>query len=327
MRLNLSKPLFLITLLLWSGSSMAQGKPEDYARSAGLQQLVRGKVTHSSVLPNWLPDGRFWYRRDLGVGQFEYVLVDPAKPSKAPAFDHVKLAAALSIARGTSISPTTINLDRISCTPGTSEMLILNAGQTYTVDLTSYAVHVSDTKLPPVVVQPTGRRRSANGGDMPPREFNNSVSPDGKWTAAIKNNNVVLKEMATSTEFPLTTDGTAEDRFEANFHWSPDSSRLVVMKVVPALEHKVYLVESSPKDQLQPKLTSLDYLKPGDKVAHPRPHLFNVIDKKEIALRDDLYPNPFELNDIEWSGSNEGFTFRYNQRGHQAYRLIRLIIL
>ncbi len=302
----------------------AQGKPEDYARSAALAQTVRGKVSHSVVQPNWLPDGKFWFRSDLGGGLSEYIVVDPTKPSKEPAFDHAKLATSLSIAKGISISPTALNLDRISFTPGAADMLILNAGQTYTVDLTSYAVHISDTKLPPVTTPQAGRRRPAAGSDVPPREFNNPTSPDGKWSASIKKNNVVIKETATGTETPFTTDGTVEDRYEGGFHWSPASSRLVVMKVIPAQEHKVYLVESSPKDQVQPKLTTLDYLKPGDNIAHPRPHMFSIADKKEITIKEDLFPNPWEISGVAWSGSNEGFTFQYNQRGHQAYRLIRV---
>ena len=54
---------------------------------------------------------------------------------------------------------------------------------------------------------------------------------------------------------------------------SPDGTKLVAIQAEPAQERKVYLVESSPKDQLQPKLLSYDYLKPGDRIAHDRPRL------------------------------------------------------
>ena len=56
-------------------------------------------MLRSGVRPNWLPDERFWYRVTTAEGA-EFVLVDPVKGTRAPAFDHAKLAAALSAATG-----------------------------------------------------------------------------------------------------------------------------------------------------------------------------------------------------------------------------------
>src|SRR5215470_2861541 len=59
-------------------------------------------VYRSGVRPAWLPDERFWYRITTAEGA-EFILVDPAKGTRAPAFDHVKLAAALATASGRTI--------------------------------------------------------------------------------------------------------------------------------------------------------------------------------------------------------------------------------
>src|SRR4051794_10964334 len=59
-------------------------------------------VLRSGVRPNWLPDERFWYRVTTAEGA-EFILVDPAKGTRAPAFDHVKLAAALATAANRTI--------------------------------------------------------------------------------------------------------------------------------------------------------------------------------------------------------------------------------
>jgi len=56
-------------------------------------------VFRSGVRPNWLPDERFWYRVTTAEGS-EFVLVDPARGTRAPAFDHARLAIALSTAAG-----------------------------------------------------------------------------------------------------------------------------------------------------------------------------------------------------------------------------------
>src|SRR6266566_6085328 len=74
----------------------------DYARAEKLLGYnVNPLVSRSGVRPNWLPDERFWYRITTAEGS-EFVLVDPARGTRAPAFDHARLAMALSAAAGTT---------------------------------------------------------------------------------------------------------------------------------------------------------------------------------------------------------------------------------
>ena len=151
------------------------------------------------------------------------------------------------------------------------------------------------------------------------------TSPDGKWRASIRDHNVVLKNVSSGEEFALTSDGKEEDAYRDRFYWSPDSKKLVAVRVEKGQEHKVAFIESSPKDQLQPRLHSFDYLKPGDKLPHPRPALFDVLTHKRISVTDDLFPNPFTETgsmDIRWEKDSSRFTFRYNQRGHQVLRIV-----
>ena len=54
-------------------------------------------LLRAGVTPNWLPDERFWYRVTIAEGR-EFVLVDAASGTRAPAFDHARLAAGLSAA-------------------------------------------------------------------------------------------------------------------------------------------------------------------------------------------------------------------------------------
>ena len=103
---------------------------------------------------------------------------------------------------------------------------------------------------------------------------------------------------------------------------SPDGTKLVAIQSEPAQERKVYLVESSPKDQLQPRLLSYDYLKPGDRIAHDRPRLFDLAAKMPIPVKDALFPNPWSISDLRWSPDSASLTFLYNQRGHQVLRVI-----
>ncbi|MGV3720940.1 MAG: prolyl oligopeptidase family serine peptidase, partial [Actinomycetota bacterium] len=167
---------------------------------------------------------------------------------------------------------------------------------------------------------PPDRRR--NGQRPPRREGREGESPDGKWTAFRKEHNLWVREAATGKETALTTDGTAERFLDGPLRWSPDSRRLVAFRTVPAQEHKVHIVESSPRDQLQPKLLTLDYLKPGDRVRVSKPCLFDPARGAELPVADTLFPNPWSITDLRWQPDSKRFTFLYNQRGHQALRIV-----
>lgn len=167
-----------------------------------------------------------------------------------------------------------------------------------------------------------------------------TISPDGHWSARLRDNNVWLRKLATRKadsdesktadspdaenpdEIALSSDGTAEDPYQGPLVWSPDSSKLLALQVRPAQQHTVYLIESSPSDQVQPKLHTLDYLKPGDAIAHPRPRLFDVASRRGVPISDELFARPWSIDHLRWDNDSRRFTFLYNQRGHQALRVI-----
>jgi dipeptidyl aminopeptidase/acylaminoacyl peptidase len=171
--------------------------------------------------------------------------------------------------------------------------------------------------------QPSGRAR-ARTESRPRRRLSSSggASPDGHWRAYRKDYKVRVQNLDTKEEVALNTDGSAEDAYGDRFYWSPDSKKLVALRTRKGEEHKVYLIESSPKDQVQPKLQSIDYQKPGDRVLLPKPQLFAVAEAKPIPVRDELFANPWSLNDVRWEPDSGRFTFVYNQRGHQVLRLV-----
>src|SRR5438874_1528859 len=85
---------------LFSLSSFAQGTLADYQRGQGLQAKARGMVVNLPSSPNWIGDsGHLWFSKSVKGGT-EFVLVDTANATKKPAFDHDKLAAAISTASG-----------------------------------------------------------------------------------------------------------------------------------------------------------------------------------------------------------------------------------
>lgn len=106
--------------------------------------------------------------------------------------------------------------------------------------------------------------------------------------------------------------------------WAPDSKKLIAIKTKAGGDRKVTLVESSPRDQLQPKTSTYNYLKPGDPIPLPKPHLFDVEERKEIVVSDELFPNPWSVTRDHWSKDSKRFYFVYNQRGHTVMRLLAI---
>ncbi len=153
-------------------------------------------------------------------------------------------------------------------------------------------------------------------------ERRSSRSPDGRWNVHVRDHNLFLEDTTDNSETALTKDGVAEDHYGRGLFWSPDSRLLVAMKTQPAQTRTVNIVESSPKDQLQPKLIAFDYLKPGDRVAVSKPRLLEIAERKSIPLDDSLYAMPFAIRDVRWEADSSRFTFAYNQRGHQVFRIL-----
>ncbi len=156
----------------------------------------------------------------------------------------------------------------------------------------------------------------------PPPARARGRSPDGAWQAFVKDNNVHLREPASGEETPLSDDGTDEDAYSDQFRWSPDSQKLVVLRTRKGDGRKVYLVESSPKDQLQPKLHEMEYAKPGDRIDVSKPYLFDIAGRRQVPVPDGLFRNPWSISDVRWRPDSSEFTFLYNQRGHQVLRIV-----
>lgn len=309
----------------------AQGTKGDYERASKLRERTRGKVLKATVTPHWFDENnRFWYRNNLGDDKREFILVDAREGKRAPAFDHAALAEALAKATGKPQDAAKLPFEDIYFA-GTA-IHFRAADKTWKFEPESKTI--SEAELPAEAKasdsdEPRrgrggargrrGRRGGRGGQRGSPR---GASSPDGRWTVEIKDNNIHLRDTKSGEESQLTKDGSAPDSYERGVVWSPDSKRFAAIKRKNGGDRKVYLIESSPRDQLQPKLSSYDYLKPGDEIPQDKPHLFDPAEKKEIPLDDELSNNPWSITDLRWQPDSRRFTFVYNQRGHQVLRIV-----
>src|SRR5205823_5068088 len=260
--------------------------------------------------------------------------VDAEKGSRGPAFDHAKLAAALSKATGREYAADRLPFDDVTITDDVKVVRFKVGAAAWTCDLSTYAVEntgaplsrdpesaegsAAPTALPSPDEEPLEAPDPAAAAPQPPAKKGRTggPSPDGKWTATIRANNVYLRD-ADGQETQLTTDGKDGLAYE-RLSWSPDSKALVAFRTEPGDRKEVHLIESSPKGGGRAVHTSRPYALPGDKFAAHEPHLFDVAAGKEIKV--DVERIDFGFPVVRWAKDGRTFTYQKADRGHQRFR-------
>jgi len=106
--------------------------------------------------------------------------------------------------------------------------------------------------------------------------------------------------------------------------WSPDGSRFAIWRTNDVREREVQLVESSPKDQLQPKASTYTYPKPGDVIDTRAPWICFVDEREPLPPDLSLIENPFSCKKLEWRNDSRRVTFEFVERGFGKHRLIEI---
>ena len=319
----------LLTLIIVSFSAelFAQVEPADYERAAKLREKLNPLAMNIIDQSGWIAKtSRLWYRKSV-KGGFEFYIVDAAAATKNIAFDHKKLATALAKVIENKVDPNNLPFRAIEFTEDCNSVEFNIGDSKYSCDLTTYICKEAGQ---------AERRRRWRGGnrfgmwEMGPApqaaSEETKTSPDEKWEAFIRNYNVCIRSKGDNKEeFVLSYDGSEGNYYTYNsITWSPDSKKLAAYRLRRGYHRVIQYVESSPEDQLQPKYHNMEYAKPGDAIDIKKPVLFHIETKKIIDIDDTLFPNPYEMSDLVWRQDSRAFTFEYNQRGHQVYRIIEV---
>ncbi|MCX6561221.1 MAG: DPP IV N-terminal domain-containing protein [Candidatus Aminicenantes bacterium] len=289
-----------------------------------MREKWQGLAVDLPERPSWIgTTHRFWYRKSV-PGGFQFVLVDADKASKAPAFDPIRVAAELAGSLKKWIDPKKLPFTSIAFVDAEKAIQFEAEGFRWKFELESGVL----SKLGPVEPRRPGGGGLGQGG--PPAEAASASakpSPDGQWEAFIRDYNVFVRaiDKAKKMEFPLSYDGG-----EGNYYtyrslvWSPDSKKIAAVRIKPGFHRFLTYIESSPVDQRQPKYSEFEYAKPGDVLDLDQPVLLLLEDRRSIAVDNARFPNPYDLTPAVWRKDSRAFTFEYNQRGHQVYRIIEV---
>lgn len=319
--------LFKSGVLLFALGSMscislwAQGTVEDYNRAYALREKYNAKhVLYAGVVPHWVDQtSAFWYVRQTEKGK-EYVKVDAASKKRTALFDQQKMASALTEKAGREINA--YNLPLQNCRLNISLDTLR-----FQLDGKFWAYSIKNNRLLDEGAIPSrGKERHWMEVDDE-KEGSPVTSPDGKWTAFIKNDNVYVREVATGKEKQLSQDGTLSNYYSSYIQWSPDSKSVVSCRIRPVEKRYVYYVESSPADQAQPKLHKQEYAKPGDELRFKVPCIFEVESGRRLIPSTELFSHQYELSGPMWNADSKAITFEYNERGHKVYRVLEMSVV
>lgn len=306
-------------------------------------------VYKARLEPHWFKgDSFFWYRNDLRDGVKEFILVDAEKGVRQPAFDHVKLAEALSKASGQEFKADHLPFSEIEYIDGISKLRVQAAEKTWTCDLNTYECAAEAPKEGKTsAVSPKGsgpELAQATGPSAPPRNWlspaegqepaaktesarqerpNGIRSPDGKWNAFIKEFNVYIRPEPGDQETQLSQDGKEGSAY-GRLAWAPDSKTLVAWRIEPGDRKEVYLIRSSPPGGGRAQLERRPYALPGDKFTTYEPSVFDIANRKQVKPSVDRFEHEWESPRLRWTRDQHHFAYEQVDRGHQRLRLIEV---
>jgi len=296
---------------------------DNYKRAEKFMAYNTRPLVFHDVRVKWLPGERFWFR-DAGPEGFEFVLYDAAHGTRQPAFDHARIAAALSTAAGTSYNAAHLPFTTFEFSPDGKSILFQVKSEHWTCEL-------EESRC-------TAKAKPAKGASVPPEE---ELSPDGKRAAFIRDYNLWVRDLSSGKETQLTTDGVKDFGYATDnagwIHsdrpillWSPDSKKIATFQQDQRGVGEMYLVETKVG---HPLLQAWKYPLPGDDVVTTIQRVVIDLDGPKVirlqmpadqhrtTLCDDVECRGSEWEDVEWSPDTTHLAFVSTSRDHKREQL------
>ena len=311
----------------------------DYDRAVTfLGPDLAGDVIGGSAEAHWLAGDRFWYRSETASGH-AFMLVDPRRKSKRPAFDHAKLAAALSSVTGKTYGADDLPFQAIALSPNMRDVSFNVAGHGYECAVSGSSCKQLPDTVTGLTERPAGRRaffmargRGPTSSDGKPLD----VSPNDQWGVFIRDWNLWVRNMQTGAERQLTTDGVENFGYatdnagwihsdRAIVKWSPDSKWIATQQQDDRDVGMMYLVETRVG---HPQLLAWKYPLPGDSIVSMiHPVVINVETGTMVRLkmpaeyhRATLEDN-INMQDYQWDPDDSHLALVSTSRYHKSATL------
>jgi dipeptidyl aminopeptidase/acylaminoacyl peptidase len=297
-------------------------------RDEGPRRVFRDRVT-----PHWFGNGaKFWYRNELRAEREEFVVVDAERGVRGPAFDHARLAEALSKSTGASYSGDKLPFNAIEFVDEGKALRFKVGDDFWKCVFDRYECSKSEPesaekkRLEGAVTprRPSRQTPSDDEGENDSPDRSQDRSPDGRWIAFVKTHNVFIKPRSgDGSEVQLSEDGR-EGLGYGRFSWSPDSKTLTAFRIEPGERKEVYLIESSPKEGGRAKMRARPYPLPGDKFPTYELNLFDIAARKQTKPAVDQWEHEWLRPQLHWYRDGRRFAYQQVDRGHQRLRVVEV---
>jgi dipeptidyl aminopeptidase/acylaminoacyl peptidase len=304
-------------------SRQEQVSLEDYQRAERFLASHTTPLVHNVASGfGWLDDDRLTYRLAVDGGH-AFMLADPATGDKTHAFDHERLARALSDAAGEEYEPFDLPFNSFRFSDEHRAVIFSFGNTEYTCSLEDYSIES----------RPMRNMRA---------RFNEAVSPDGRRAVYIEDHNLWLRDTETDARTQLTFDGQEDYGYGTNnagwskrdrpvVLWSPDSRRIASFRHDSRGTKDMYLVSTAVGHG---ELQKWKYPLPGDSLifriervvinleAGPRlVRLQMEPDMHRSSLTDHVADRAGDLLDAEWSEDGSMLAFVSTSRDHKVATL------
>jgi len=292
---------------------------DDYKRAEKLMTYNTRPLVFHEVRGKWVAEDRYLFR-DAGPDGSEFAIFDAAHGTRGPAFDHARLAAALSTAAGETYNAAHLPFTTFEFSADGKSISFHLKSQEWACDLEAGKC--------------TAEPKPAKGATERPAEEN---SPDGKSAAFIRDYNLWVRDVASGKQTQLTTDGVKDFGYATDnagwIHsnrpillWSPDSRKIATFQQDQRGVGEMYLVETKVG---HPVLQAWKYPLPGDDVVttiqrvvidlngHKVIRLEVPADQHRTTLCDDVECRGSDWEDVEWSADAKHLAFVSTSRDHK----------
>lgn len=318
---------FFFILLALTASLLPQGKLADYKRAEKFLPQNFDKLVFSAyVRPNWIEkSARFWYRNNSRQGK-EFLLVDAKKNSRRPAFNHMKLAQALSKAVNKKYTAYELPFDTFEFSEKGKAITFKVDKKNFKCDLKSYQCQV---------FEPEKENKSQ------------SKSPDGKWIAFVKDHNLYVRPAKNGAEIQLSFDGSEKYAFatslswnelinesepeknkqepQISVKWSPDCKKLVTFRLDRRKAKKLYLYQSNPEKGFRAVVHSYERALPGEtELTEVEYFIFDIEKKRQTRIDIDTFPSFLSWDSPSWFKDSKRLYFIKVERGYHRVKVLEI---
>jgi len=291
-----------------------------YKRMELMDSLTKGTVLKTTIQPGWQADGSsFWYKNILKDSLTEYFYVNPSQGKKEKAFENEKMAKALSSAADTALKANKLNLQDLRFDLANKTIFVKVNDKWFSYDTENQTAK----KIDKPGVQPPKSIGWTNQVSRWRPFRADSISPDKKQKAFVRNGNIYLSTPGSKDNKQLTYDGNPLKPY-GEISWSPDGTYLVCYRITPQEEKQVSIILSSLQNTTRGEVKTRGYAQPGDEFTSYEMHVINVKSKVSVKVKSEVI-DFFQAPVIRWrSGDNTHFTYEKVDRGHQRFRVIEV---